>query len=349
MDRRATVIGFVILAAFALGAGAGFRSFEIAYRSASDARAAALSREVAASIAYVARLREAPEPVTLLFGGDVMLARSVAKQIALSGDERFPFLLLASTTLPADIAFANAEGTISSRGKNQGSIYSFRADPSVVAGLSLAGFDVLSLANNHIWDWGGDALSDTREHLNTAGIATVGAGPDEVSANAPAILEAKGVRFGFLAYTTLYPASLEAEGENPGISSFSLEKAGAAIAGLKQEVDVVIVSMHWGEEYRTNSTQEQRDTAHALADLGADFVIGHHPHVTEEVETYHSPVTDRDSVIAYSLGNLVFDQYFSEETMSSFLLEVVIKGKAITSIKQIPIRLNASYQPYPVL
>ncbi len=344
--NRLQIFAGAVLISVALGTGAGVRSFVESYGTASALRGAALARNLAASEAYVSYLRQGA-PVTLLFGGDVMLARSVAKQIGESGDPRFPFLEIASTTRGADIAFANGEGTISSRGRNQGSAYSFRADPSVVSGLVFAGFDVLSLANNHIWDWGRDALVDTVSNLNTAGIETVGAGNGEDGANRPVVENVRGTRVGFLAYTTLYPESLEARGDRAGISSFSVERAVRAVTDLKKEAGIVVVSMHWGEEYKTSSSAEQKEIAHALGDAGASLVIGHHPHVTQEVEKYRSPVTGKDTWIAYSLGNLVFDQPFSRETMESFLLEVIVRGSEVRSVREIPVVVNARFQPVP--
>lgn len=341
----------MIIAIVGLAVGAGFRSFSESYLSALKNSDTALSREVRAREAYISFLRSGGTSVKLIFGGDVMVARSVAEKISGvgNGDPRFPFWFIASTTRSADVAFVNSEGTISNRGKNQGSAYSFRANPSVMEGFTFAGFDIVSLANNHIWDWGGDALKDTASNFKGVGIKTVGAGGDSVSANEPAIVSVRGIKIGFLGYTTLYPKSLEAGDDRPGISSFSMDLASRAIRDLKEKVDVVVVSMHWGDEYKTSSNGEQKRMARALVDAGADLVIGHHPHVTEEVEMYRSPLTGKESLIAYSLGNLVFDQYFSKETMESFLLEVKLDKHRILSVERIPVRLNENFQPVPVL
>ena len=122
---------------------------------------------------------------TLLFVGDIMLSRSVGAVMRKENDFAHPFRLVADTLRKADIAFGNLEGPISVRGEKQGSIYSFRADPRVAEGLTLAGFDVLSLANNHSMDWGRDALQDTRTTLEDNDIKPVGAGMDERQANEP--------------------------------------------------------------------------------------------------------------------------------------------------------------------
>jgi poly-gamma-glutamate synthesis protein (capsule biosynthesis protein) len=281
---------------------------------------------------------EVPEkPITLLFAGDIMLSRSVAKQMDKNGDYRYPFLKIADLTRSADLAFANLEGPISAKGYNQGSIYSFRAKPEAVEGLKYAGFDVLSLANNHIWDWGSEALLDTIDILKENGIEPVGAGKNYLEANSPAIKEISGMKIAFLAYTNLYPKSLEAGEDYSGISSFNLESAKNEIKRLREsgEADIIAVSLHWGEEYNPKANEYQRVTAKSLAESGADLVIGHHPHVVQEIE----------SGVAYSLGNFVFDQSFSEKTMEGAVLKVIVKNKRISEIIPLKIKINGTFQP----
>jgi poly-gamma-glutamate synthesis protein (capsule biosynthesis protein) len=261
-------------------------------------------------------LAEQPSPqprnatTTIAAVGDIMLSRSVGSQMARRKDFSYPFSGALDFLRQGDIVFGNLEGPMSERGANQGSIYSFRADPRAVTGLKDAGFSVLSLANNHMLDWGRTALEDTVSILRDNGIETVGAGSDFASANQPAIIERNGIKVAFLAYTNLLPRSLQA-GERPGISSFDLDMARNEIASLKSsgKADTVIVSFHWGEEYQQRANAFQIRTAHALIDAGADIILGHHPHVAQQAEAY------KDKLIFYSLGNFIFDQNFSTETM----------------------------------
>jgi len=282
---------------------------------------------------------ESSEIVRFVFVGDIMLSRSVDLKMRRMSDYTFPFLNIASTTRSADITFGNLEGPISTRGKNQGSEYSFRANPNVVKGLLYAGFDVLSLANNHIWDWGGDALIDTLDVLKQNNILTVGAGKNEAEANSPIFIMKGNQRVVFFAYTNLYPQGLYATGENPGISRFNEEEIIRSIKEETKSEDIVIISLHWGDEYKTQSNDFQKRFGRALIDAGADMIIGHHPHVAEEVEYY------KDGWIAYSLGNFVFDQNFSEETMSGLLLEVTTKSGVVEKVEQKEIRINKDFQP----
>ncbi len=283
--------------------------------------------------------------ITILFVGDIMLDRGVSHQIKKHQDFHYPFLKTAEKISSADIAFGNLEGPISSSGKNQGSIYSFRAAPETIQGLVFAGFDILSLANNHILDWGPEALKDTIILLKENGIDSVGAGINYEEANKPVIKEIKGAKIAFLAYIDFLSPVFEARlsgghKENwPGLSEFNLNKIKGRIKKTKEEADIVIVSMHWGEEYKSRSNKNQQNLAYQLIDAGADLIVGHHPHVVQEIEYY------KDKPIFYSLGNFVFDQGFSEETMTGLAIEAKIKDKKIIGIRSIEVKISPTFQP----
>lgn len=280
------------------------------------------------------------EAYTLIFVGDIMLSRGIDYYIKRNNDYSFPFRFVYEKLSSADLAFGNLEGPISSLGMNQGSIYSFRADPKVIEGLKLAGFDVLSLANNHIFDWGGEALSDTISILSENGIGFAGAGRNYEEANAPLVFSLyDGTRIGFLAFTNLYPETLFARENSPGVSRFETDFIKERIKNLKENSDIVAVSLHWGEEYQMKQNGEQEKLARALVDAGANLIIGHHPHVVQEVEEYG------DGWIAYSLGNFIFDQGFSKETKRGLALEVFVENKKITDVKTIEVNMNKNFQP----
>jgi poly-gamma-glutamate synthesis protein (capsule biosynthesis protein) len=276
---------------------------------------------------------------TIYFVGDIMLSRAVGSTTARLGDYRFPFLKVANELGKADITFGNLEGPISDRGENKGSIYSFRADSRMVEGLKYAGFDVMSVANNHIWDYGVEALLDTVDILNKAGIKTVGAGKDITEANASAEILSKGTKVAFLGYTDLYPESLVAGKDYPGISDFSEGKIIEDIKKAKLTSHLVVVSIHWGEEYQTESNDSQKNLARKMVEAGASLVIGHHPHVPQEWEQY------KDGWIFYSLGNFIFDQTQSVETMRGMAVRAVVKGNKVVSLETIPVQISPSYQP----
>ena len=287
------------------------------------------------------------EEITLMLVGDIMLDRGVEYMVEKydDGDFKFPFLKIADELKKADILFGNLEGPISDKGTKVGSIYSFRNDPKAIEGLSYAGFDVISLANNHAFDYGREALEDTFLRLKTAGIDYVGAGFNEGEAyggSTPVIKEIEGTKIGFLAYTNLGPETWKATERNSGIAWINendFEKIKKDIENAKSQADILIVSLHAGEEYAAEPTQFQIEFSKAAIDAGADLVIGHHPHVVQKSEKY------KDKWIFYSLGNFVFDQSFSQETMRGKILEILIKDGKINELIPKKIEINNYFQP----
>lgn len=280
------------------------------------------------------------EEVQLIFAGDIMLSRLIGKIMETKKDYHFPFLKIASTTEQANIAFANLENPISSRGVKSGSVYSFRADPKVIAGLKFAGFDVVSIANNHIWDYGKEAFMDTRVILNKNNITSVGGGENYQEAHRAIIKTVGKTRIAFLAYTNLIAVSLGQASSTPAIARFTDKILMADITQAKKFSDVVIVSFHWGDEYQTKHNAEQERVGKLAIDAGASIVIGHHPHVVQAVEKYNN------GYVAYSLGNFIFDQNFSKDTSRGMLLSVLVRDKKIAEVKEIPIVFTKDYQPY---
>lgn len=278
---------------------------------------------------------------TLIFTGDIMLGRSVEiklKQYG-DGDYFFPFARISEWLNSADLTIANLEGPVSDRGIKVGSIYSFRFNPLVVKALKKAGFDVVSLANNHIWDYGKVAFLDTLDNLKNGGIDYVGAGKNFAEAHAGVTKELNGTRITFLAYTPLLAKSLASSADHFGINVLDLEQMDLDIKSAKAHSDLVVVSFHFGEEYQPKHNQFQATVAHRAVDAGADLIIGHHPHVAEDLEEY------KGKWIAYSLGNFVFDQYFSPETMQGMVLRVTLTGKKISEVEPLTVQLNSNYQP----
>jgi len=288
--------------------------------------------------------RESPvseEPLSLLFAGDIMMNRDVEKKIknAGNGDWNFPFKLIADDLSNADITFANLEGPVSDQGADLHNLYSFRMNPAVVDAIKTAGVDIVSLANNHIGDWGRSAFEDTMRRLHKAGLEYAGAGWNRAEALSPAIFELRGKRIGYLAFSDVGPAGLSAGEATPGIALADLKTVQNATRLAANAVDILVVSFHYGDEYRLEATHRQKELAHAAIDAGARVVVGHHPHVVEPVEEYDG------GIILYSLGNFIFDQYFSKDTMSGMLVKVEFEGDNITATIPMPVSLNKDYQP----
>lgn len=260
----------------------------------------------------------------LVFGGDIMLSRTVNSKMVKYGNYSWPFLEIANIFREADLAIANLESPFlkNSNYHVPSGSFSFKADPQSVSGLVLAGFDVLSLANNHILNQGKKGVEDTKEILSENKISFSG-----LTENNVLIKESKGVKFSFLSYTYNNDSKLIA---NLG----DLNKLQEDIAIAKQNSDFVIVMMHAGTEYVLKPNKQQQDFAHAAIDYGADLVIGHHPHWPQVVENY------QNKTIIYSLGNLIFDQMWSEETSSGILARIFFKETQITRIEYIPITIK---------
>ncbi|MFH1780622.1 MAG: CapA family protein, partial [Candidatus Nealsonbacteria bacterium] len=174
--------------------------------------------------------------IKIILAGDIMLDRGVKYMIEKegNGDFKFPFLKIADYLKTADIVFGNLEGPISDKGTKVGSIYSFRNDPRAIEGLTYAGFNVISLANNHAFDYGRIAFEDTVLRLKKAGIEAAGIG-------APVIKEIDGTKIAFLAYTAFAPNQISKD----DFSAITEE-----IKTTKQNADFLIVSLHAGEEYQ---------------------------------------------------------------------------------------------------
>lgn len=275
--------------------------------------------------------------------GDIMLDRGVKYIVdkVANGDQSFPFQNIASEIQRADLSFGNLEGPVSDKGANVGSMYSFRMPVGSVDVLARTGFDVLSFANNHVGDWGRDAFGDTLERFRASTIRLTGAGKSLDEAEEVVIKEINGVRVGFVAFSDVGPNWIRATPNSPGLLIASPEDIDRVVGRASEQTDILLVSFHFGDEYQTTSNARQRLLAHAAVDAGADAVIGHHPHVVQEVEEYHG------AVIAYSLGNFVFDQRFSEDTSRGMLLELDIQDKRIVSFATKALNFNAYFQPLP--
>ena len=286
--------------------------------------------------------RTTPNQTTsLLFVGDIMLSRHIGELSEVHGPD-FPFVLIATTTKAADITFANLENPVSSRGKNVGSIYSFRASPRVLSGLKQAGFDVVSLANNHIWDYSEEAFLDTLTHLSEHKINFIGVGKNYDEAHQPVIISKNGVRVAYFAYTDLTLPFLIKPNSAPAVAFPDLAVIKRSIGEIISEkrADIIVISFHWGNEYETVPEENQTSFAHSIIDAGAHIVVGHHPHVVQPIERY------KNGVIAYSLGNFIFDQNFSPDTGRGLMLKIEVNREGIVSVEELSIRFNEQFQPF---
>jgi poly-gamma-glutamate capsule biosynthesis protein CapA/YwtB (metallophosphatase superfamily) len=276
---------------------------------------------------------EPAAPVTVLAVGDLLLGSSVKARILAEGAD-FPFRPAAELLRAADITFGNlecplTEGGVPTPGKSAESLrakrnFLFRAPTQCAGGLADAGFDVVSLANNHAMDYSAEGLRDTLLSLEAAGVRSVGAGETMDAACAPVILTRGKSRVAFLGISDVLPAYSAAGQRTPGVAPARSTAArprfettvAAQLRDLRQRADFILVSVHWGKERWTRPTPRQVRLGRFLIDAGADGVIGHHPHVLQPIERY------RGKPIAYSLGNFI--SYTGKPRARTLALELTL-------------------------
>lgn len=271
--------------------------------------------------------------VTLAAVGDVFFARGVGKQIAKHGAD-WLFSGTRDVLKSADISFCNLECPLSMRGLPQKRRFLFRSDPKFAGTLRSNGFTVVSLANNHVLDYGRDAMLDTIEAVKTAGLVSVGSGKNEQEAEQLRVVRVKGLRVGFVAYLDMATVGVVRLRDRPTVAGVDSESLGRQIRLAKSRCDVLVVSMHWGCEYMKRPTERQRMLAHLCIDNGADLVLGHHPHVLQPMEIY------KGKPIAYSPGAFVWDSsvFGADRTV----IDVFELGKASARLaRTVPIRITA--------
>ncbi len=266
---------------------------------------------------------EKDRPITLFFGGDVLLSGGMIGMIGAQEDYTNIFAAeLAEISRAADLCMINLEMPFSLRGvAMEGKQYTFRADPKYVSFLDYMGADVVTLANNHTLDFGRDALADTLTTLDEAGIGRVGAGADIEEAAAPYIAEIRGKTVAVFGASRVVPStSWYADEDKSGLfTCYDSRRLLAGIEAARESADHIIVYIHWGEELEPLPQPYQTSLAYACIDAGADVVIGSHPHVLQGLEIY------KGKLIAYSLGNFVFSNSYKETAA----LRVELDGETV--------------------
>jgi poly-gamma-glutamate capsule biosynthesis protein CapA/YwtB (metallophosphatase superfamily) len=292
--------------------------------------------------------RPVPEVTTLAVVGDIMLGRRVGDRHR--NDPGAPLLPLAKRLAAAEITVGNFESTLSADGSPTQGGDSFAASPRVTPGLRTAGFDLMSLANNHVGDYGDRALRQTLSRFEVAGIKTVGAGRNLTAARRPIIIERDGVRIGFLAVDSIgeTPAAtrtgagtnrLNMPPRTGPLNRSQLQRISADIRALSTRVDVAVVLTHWGTQYTHRPESSQRLVAQAFADAGADLVIGGHPHWVQGLEMAGS------AVVVHSLGNFIFDMDFQTKTREGIFLEILLWDGAVKAVEPVPYLIDDAFTP----
>lgn len=275
--------------------------------------------------------------VILRFGGDVMMTSYFKNYIDSKGVD-YMWEDVSELIQSADYSIFNLETSVSLRGKDtKPSGYGFRSEPSTLEGLKNAGIDMVSLANNHVMDYGREAFSDTLTHLDEYGIKHIGAGENLEDASKVIYEEINGVRVGFLAASEILGyESNKVTNEKSGVFFLNrkdLSDIKSIIKDAKVTCDILILVAHWDREYYDEPKDETMNMAHELVDSGVDIIIGHHPHVLQGIEYYNN------GIIYYSTGNFNF-LIRNENASQSALFEVEFNKKDILSSKVYPIKIN---------
>lgn len=279
-----------------------------------------------------------PRSVTVTAVGDVSLARGVVERMD-AGGAGYPYALILDL-LAGDIVIGNLEGALTDGGEPWPKAYTFRTPPHYAAGLKQAGFDFVSLANNHTMDYGAAGLVDTMGALETAGIAFAGAGTDEAGAYRPVVVEAAGLRVAFVAMVATPDEGSgfsiwewAPSGGSPGVAIGSPEAVATVVGRAKRQADFVVVMIHAGTEYSTAADATQRALVAAALAAGAVAVVGSHPHVPQAIEW------SEGTLVAWSLGNFIFDldevdlANIPEPRVTPVLEFTLTEGRGVTGVR----------------
>jgi poly-gamma-glutamate capsule biosynthesis protein CapA/YwtB (metallophosphatase superfamily) len=293
------------------------------------------------SVSSPAQERPAEDRIVIAAVGDIMLGGRAEPFLKEFGPA-YPFGNIMSVLSRADLVAGNLESAISLQGVPvPDKTFTLRVGPIATQTLLSGNIKVVSLANNHSMDFGPLALRDTLQYLDDAGILYTGAGLDIAQARVPAIVKIKGRTLAFLSYSLTFPLDFYASQGKPGTAPGYADFVKADIEKVRPRADLVVVSFHWGAELMTAAKDYQIELGHQAVDWGADLVLGHHPHVLQELELY------KGRLIAYSLGNFIFGSE-SNRTNSSMILLLTFQGNALARVEAVPLDVNnyrVKYQP----
>lgn len=263
---------------------------------------------------------------TIVATGDVIPARSVNSQVLLHKDFKWPYLKTADVTKNADITFINLETPLIGKCQPTQEGMIFCGNTRNVEGLVYAGINVASLANNHAGNYGVDGVQETVGLLNKNNILVTGV-------DGPAIKDVRRMKFAFLGYDDITKPQ-------PGVSNTDDEKIKTEIAETKKKADIVIVTFHWGVEYRNQPDDRQKYLGHLAIDAGADLVVGNHPHWIQPIEIY------KNKLITYAHGNFVFDQEWSLKTKQGVIGRYTFYDSQLIDVEYLPVLIDNYGQPH---
>jgi len=278
--------------------------------------------------------------VTVSAVGDIFMGGTSAPIMANMGYD-YPFETTKPLYLDSDIVIGNLEGPLTSQGNPVlDKYYVYRTPINKVApALAQAGFDIVTLANNHSLDYGITGLRDTIISLEKHHIAHIGAGRTLKEARKAHVFERNGLKIGFLGYPLTFPEEYWANEKQGGTSFAREEFMREDLQILRKKVDCIVVSFHWGRELQTELRPYQTRMGRMAIDEGADVVIGHHPHIMQGIERY------KNGVLLYSLGNYVFGSY-SNKVQFGGIAKIILDQKGFKQLEVSLIDINNFRQQF---
>lgn len=280
-----------------------------------------------------------PQEITLAVVGDIMMDRGVGERIDAEGT-RGVLDSVRDELTSADLTIGNLETPIGEQGTRAAKRFAFLSDPATVEVLTDGGFDLVTLANNHILDYGVTGMQSTQTLLDDAGIRHVGVGRNEAQAHRPTTLEVGGMRLAFLAYLNMpversgFDAGTWTAGaDTPGVAWGEPDRVASDVAAARADADHVIVLLHSGWEKTETLSPEQQDLGNAALDAGASAVLGSHPH---RLQSW----TEQDGrLVAWSLGNFVFDYPTGTPETDSAILHLKLDAEGVTEVDWTPVSI----------
>ncbi|MGC4068252.1 MAG: CapA family protein [Polyangiaceae bacterium] len=279
-------------------------------------------------------------PLRIAFVGDVMLDGGPGHLVT---NGRDPFAHVAKALLDNDVTIGNLECAVTRKGHQQDKSYTFKA-PVASFALLKRYFSGVSLANNHALDWGVAGFLDELELLREHEVPWFGGGHDVAEARRPLLLTVRGRRIALLAYNDFPPKYFAAQPHRAGTAWLVEKNVVSDIQSAKQSggAKLVFVYLHWGEELTEEPTSEQTKLARRLIDVGADAILGSHPHVTQTIEWYAG------RPIIYSLGNFVFDYFPHDPAIwTSYVVRLEYDESNTARLSTLPVELDAAGIPHP--
>ncbi|WP_409340483.1 CapA family protein [Paenibacillus sp. MBLB4367] len=273
-------------------------------------------------------------PIDIVYAGDAMFDLSVKEAVAAKGAD-FPFVHVKDEVMAADYAFVNLETAVTlEKDLDKNQIYNFKSNPESLAGLKNAGFDMVSVANNHSMDYLQKGFLDTLDNLDKAELLYVGGGKNSKEAYAAKSVDIKEKKIKFLAFSRFIPTGdWFAGADKPGIAqAYDRKPVLDAIERERKDADYVLVYIHWGVEMNNRPEVWQREFARQMIDAGADAIVGSHVHVLQGFEYY------KGKPIAYSIGNFLFPDYVRGPKADTGLLHLKLDGE----------RIEMSFQPFAI-